>query len=452
MLTRSNEMHEMKMVGLQASYNNLTEERDQLQTSFNNLTEERDQLQTSFNNLTEERDQLQNNYNQLVTALTNERNDLQRKVEDTEASLKDLTNEKEVLKSILKDFGWVYFRGSFYYVSSTKRTWDQSRDDCLQKGADLMIINGKEEQDFANRFQKYMWIGLTDSQREGTWKWVDGTLLTKSYWASGEPNGGTQENCGDIKKYDAEKSWNDESCSHSLYWVCEKKLLCDSSLSGLTAVDTRVQKSSLRAAAVILGLLCLLLLTGLITLVVMLTRSNEMHEMKMVGLQASYNNLTEERDQLQTSYNQLVEDTEASLKDLTNEKEVLKSILKDFGWVYFRGSFYYVSSTNKTWQQSRDDCLQKGADLMIINSKEEQDFANQFKKYMWIGLTDSQTEATWKWVDGTLLTKSYWASKEPNGGTQENCGDIKKYDAEKSWNDEDCSHSLYWVCEKKLPQ
>ena len=35
------------------------------------------------------------------------------------------------------------------------------------------------------------------------------------------------------------------------------------------AVDsTRVEKSSLRAAAVILGLLCLLLLTGLITLVV----------------------------------------------------------------------------------------------------------------------------------------------------------------------------------------
>ena len=41
-------------------------------------------------------------------------------------------------------------------------------------------------------------------------------------------------------------------------------------------------------------------------------------------------------------------------------------------WEYSRGSFYYVSSTKKTWQQSRDDCLQKGADLMIINSKEEQ--------------------------------------------------------------------------------
>ena len=32
-----------------------------------------------------------------------------------------------------------------------------------------------------------------------------------------------------------------------------------------------------------------------------------MNEMKMVRLQTSYNNLTEERDQLQTRYNQLLE-------------------------------------------------------------------------------------------------------------------------------------------------
>lgn len=42
------------------------------------------------------------------------------------------------------------------------------------------------------------------------------------------------------------------------------------------------------------------------------------------------------------------------------------------GWVYFSGSFYYISSSEKSWNDSRDDCLQRHADLVIINSKEEQ--------------------------------------------------------------------------------
>uniref|UniRef100_A0A3B4YR41 C-type lectin domain-containing protein n=1 Tax=Seriola lalandi dorsalis TaxID=1841481 RepID=A0A3B4YR41_SERLL len=119
-------------------------------------------------------------------------------------------------------------------------------------------------------------------------------------------------------------------------------------------------------------------------------------------------------------------------------------------WLYFNGSLYYNSSNEKTWQESRKDCIQKGADLTIINNREEQNFIRQFKKYLWIGLTDIETEGKWKWVDGTPLTRSFWDSKEPNGKTLENCGQIKNPNLQNNWNDERCSNTHNWICEEKV--
>lgn len=42
------------------------------------------------------------------------------------------------------------------------------------------------------------------------------------------------------------------------------------------------------------------------------------------------------------------------------------------GWVYLPPSLYYISSVQKSWRKSREYCQQKGADLMIVNSEQEQ--------------------------------------------------------------------------------
>ncbi|XP_032380272.1 hepatic lectin [Etheostoma spectabile] len=151
-----------------------------------------------------------------------------------------------------------------------------------------------------------------------------------------------------------------------------------------------------------------------------------------------------------------VSDVEDDFITLTEERDDLKRKLNSLsqgGWEYFSGSFYHISSIEKTWQESRDDCLQKGADLVIINSKEEQDFTRTIQKLIWIGLTDSETEGTWKWVDGTPLNEdeSYWNSEEPNGGKRENCGQTYRYHLETSWNDARCDQLINFICELKVP-
>lgn len=44
----------------------------------------------------------------------------------------------------------------------------------------------------------------------------------------------------------------------------------------------------------------------------------------------------------------------------------------DPGWMYFDSSLYYISTEEKNWNDSRQDCKERGIDLVIINSKEEQ--------------------------------------------------------------------------------
>ncbi|XP_052321163.1 CD209 antigen-like protein E [Oncorhynchus keta] len=173
------------------SYNNLTAERDQLQTSFNTLTKERDQLQTSYNNLTKERDQLQT-CNKYGTCPQD----------------------------------WIRSCCSCYYISPDEKTWEDSRKDCQTRGANLVIINSREEQAFIKAFNKRAWFGLTDKEVEGTWRWVDDTPLTTSYWTKGEPNDLKGEDCAlvDNTQKDPVVAWNDVPCNHTNSWICERQV------------------------------------------------------------------------------------------------------------------------------------------------------------------------------------------------------------------------------------
>uniref|UniRef100_A0AAQ5YLN6 C-type lectin domain-containing protein n=1 Tax=Amphiprion ocellaris TaxID=80972 RepID=A0AAQ5YLN6_AMPOC len=120
--------------------------------------------------------------------------------------------------------GWVHFNHSFYYISSVKKNWNESRNDCLQRGADLVIIDSEEKQSFTERLPDRIWIGL--KYNESTeWKWVDETLLTQRYWLHGEPNGVEKdEHCVEIKRNNDDKGWNDAPCTVTKTWICEKKV------------------------------------------------------------------------------------------------------------------------------------------------------------------------------------------------------------------------------------
>ncbi|XP_019902490.2 CD209 antigen-like protein C [Esox lucius] len=200
-------------------YDNLTKEKDELRFSYSNLTKENDELQTSYSNLTKERDQLQTSYNNLL-----------KEIDQLKTSYNNLTKEWDQLQTSYNNRNnqfcpqnWKKFGCSCYYISSVKNTWNAGRQDCLNRRADLVIINSREEQAFIKALGHRSWIGLTDRDVDGTWRWVDGTPMTTSYWINGEPNGGKKENCGEnkISNDDPVMAWNDQPCDHKNYFICE---------------------------------------------------------------------------------------------------------------------------------------------------------------------------------------------------------------------------------------
>ncbi len=104
----------------------------------------------------------------------------------------------------------------------------------------------------------------------------------------------------------------------------------------------------------------------------------------------------------------------------------------------------------KTWQAARNFCKSLGADLLVIESLEENDWiAEQSVTNPWIGINDIQTEGTFVWLDGESTGFTRWNEGEPNdSGGAEDCGLLYTgADSAGAWNDAPCGNEYQFVCE-----
>ncbi|XP_058247365.1 CD209 antigen-like protein C [Hemibagrus wyckioides] len=201
----------------------MTTERDQIQTSYNNMTTQRNQPETSYNNLTTEKEQLDISYK----IVSEERDQFHKKTGELQKTTDELQKKFSQLIKDINTPGWKYFSSSIYLISTEKKSWSEGRHDCIERGADLVIINSRDEQDFVEVWRRGQgaWIGANDRDSEGVWKWVDGTPVTNVFWSSGEPNNKGDEDCA-VSGYRSEPvpNWVDVSCSSKYIWICEKKI------------------------------------------------------------------------------------------------------------------------------------------------------------------------------------------------------------------------------------
>ncbi|XP_077976842.1 C-type mannose receptor 2-like [Glandiceps talaboti] len=119
-------------------------------------------------------------------------------------------------------------------------------------------------------------------------------------------------------------------------------------------------------------------------------------------------------------------------------------------WEYFQGKCYYAYEFQKyTYGESKTICEGKGGSLVTIDNAEENLFLYGFSRdanTLWIGATDSNSEGTWQWQDGSEISYSNWASNEPNdAGGKEDCAHLR---GAGDWNDHECQSKRGLICEK----
>ncbi|XP_045183704.2 secretory phospholipase A2 receptor-like [Mercenaria mercenaria] len=133
--------------------------------------------------------------------------------------------------------GYTYLKEYDHCVkiyNDLKLTWEQSRDQCISDGGNLMIFHNKQEEGYFETLteqptnewdSKRYWVGASDLSREGQWLWSDNTPVNKIYFYPNEPNNGGPhsgtENCGATAFINRTFLLNDDDCSHQYHFICE---------------------------------------------------------------------------------------------------------------------------------------------------------------------------------------------------------------------------------------
>ncbi|XP_015107158.2 C-type lectin domain family 10 member A [Vicugna pacos] len=180
---------------------------------------------------------------------------------------------------------------------------------------------------------------------------------------------------------------------------------------------------------------------------------------KMFSLDGKLEN---QQQELKAGYSEMllqVQHLVKNLKSLTCKVAALESngsrnTCCPTNWLEHEGSCYWFSSSGKPWPEAEKQCQLEDAHLVVINSREEQNFVQaHIASYTWMGLSD--LDGVWKWADGTDYETNFknWKPGQPDDWSGHGLGggeDCAHFHPDGKWNDDACQRPYRWICEAGL--
>ena len=122
--------------------------------------------------------------------------------------------------------GWQEFDGKCYlWVTNEKKKWTEAEKFCKSEEGHLASVTSQEVQNFilkeVGKRKTNIWIGASDQESEGTWKWSDYSPFDFEDWIE-EPIEDPEVNCLELYNTIDGAGWNILECGTPLNFLCSK--------------------------------------------------------------------------------------------------------------------------------------------------------------------------------------------------------------------------------------
>lgn len=126
-----------------------------------------------------------------------------------------------------------------YEIIEQEMTWEKAKEYCESKGGYLATITSADEQkkveeliaskNYGDKYVRF-WIGATDKETTGQWKWVTGEAFSYNNWGTDQPDSSEQHYAALInysapqygtEKYQWDNIKNDQEDNITTYFICE---------------------------------------------------------------------------------------------------------------------------------------------------------------------------------------------------------------------------------------
>ncbi|XP_040177000.1 pulmonary surfactant-associated protein D-like [Rana temporaria] len=146
--------------------------------------------------------------------------DLKKRILDLERQLLSLLEQQN--KGLPK--GRAISGKKIYISDGTTATYDEAITICKKAGGQLATPQNSAENNaiftIRNQFSIYAVLGMNDKQKQGTFRYLNGAVISYQNWDSGEPNNyrGINEDCVEMRE---SGGWNDYPCESQKLVICE---------------------------------------------------------------------------------------------------------------------------------------------------------------------------------------------------------------------------------------